>query len=482
MENSEFHKRIQQYAVRIGKKEDKELCGSGTLFVVSKRKKVCVLTAAHIVYPLIEEMEHKGLKIYLACKDDKESLHYIIVDDSKCICIHSKYEEKKKKEYFNDLAVINIPWSSWMDDMKGFRFDSGESGIKIKGYGFPLSLDEERDRKQANLFSGIECFSGTIESKDAGRLAIKYDMHIGGDFDRDCIMEGYSGTGLFSLEKDGIYYRGLVSCSRGDKTAGYTIWATDAGKITELMMENNIEIECPESFEPYGKLVADEFLEHKKNSKRIWNGAISKLIKNSGISPKDFERQTRSTFLCAGERKSCDEFWKGKLRELVVMHEIQEVAYEDLINPIMQLPLSCGGKDVALKFLCTEHKAEYILGKMIEDRQFAKEGEYRNNMILLINSPKGHDNHMVMIPRADCRSIMADIADDSTCIEELSELTENILDEDQKNAGFDIIKGAIEKCNIAAFGSGRLMDVLMKDTIEKMKTKWNSFLGELWEG
>lgn len=89
------------------------------------------------------------------------------------------------------------------------------------------------------------------------------------------------------------------------------------------------------------------------------------------------------------------------------------------------------------------HKAEYILGKMIEDRQFAKEGEYRNNMILLINSPKGHDNHMVMIPRADCRSIMADIADDSTCIEELSELTENILDEDQKNAEFDIRK----RCN-----------------------------------
>ena len=49
---------------------------------------------------------------------------------------------------------------------------------------------------------------------------------------------------------------------------------------------------------------------------------------------------------------------------------------------------------------------------MIEDRQFAKDGEYRNNMILLVNSPKGHDNHMTIIPRADCRSIMTDIADE----------------------------------------------------------------------
>ena len=332
-----------------------------------------------------------------------------------------------------------------------------------------------------DLFAGIECLTGTIESQNVGRLAIKYDVHTGSDIERDSIMEGYSGTGLFSLETDGICYRGLVSCSRGDKTAGYTMWATDAGKITELMKENNIEIECPESFEPYGKLVADEFSEYKKNSKRIWNGATYKLIKNQGISPKDFEVQTRSVFLCAGERKLCDEVWKGKLKELVVMKEIQEVACEELINPIMQLPSRCGGKDVVLKFLCTEYKAEYILGKMIEDRQFAKDGEYRNNMILLVNSPKGHDNHMTIIPRADCRSIMTDIADDSTCIEELSELTENILGEDQKNAEFDIIKGVMENCNIAAFGSGRLMDVLTKDTIEKMKTKWNSFLEELWE-
>lgn len=39
----------------------------------------------------------------------------------------------------------------------------------------------------------------------------------------------------------------------------------------------------------------------------------------------------------------------------------------------------------------------------------------------------------------------------------------------------------MEKCNIAAFGSGRLMDVLTKDTVDKMKSKWNNFLSELWE-
>lgn len=118
---------------------------------------------------------------------------------------------------------------------------------------------------------------------------------------------------------------------------------------------------------------------------------------------------------------------------------------------------------------------------MIEDKQFAKNGEYSNNMIILVNSYKEHDNYMTMIPRADCRGIMSNIADDYTCIEELSELTENILDENKKNNEFDIIKGVMGNCNIAAFGSGRLMDVLKKDTVEEMKIKWNAFLVELWE-
>lgn len=176
MENREFLEQIQQYAVRIGNAGDKELYGSGTLFLVSKRKKVCVLTAAHVVYSLMEKIKKQELKICLTCKDKKDDIHCIIVDDTKCICIYSEYNKnKRKKEFFNDLALIDIPWESWMDDMTGFRLASGNSGVEIKGYGFPLSLDEEKDRSLADLFAGIECLTGTIESQNVGRLAIKYD-------------------------------------------------------------------------------------------------------------------------------------------------------------------------------------------------------------------------------------------------------------------------------------------------------------------
>lgn len=111
MENSEFLERIQQYAVRIGKAGDNELYGSGTLFLVSKRKKVCVLMAAHVVYSLIEKIEKKELEICLTCKDNKNNIHWITVNDSKNIYIHSKYKESNnKKEFFEDLALIDIPY------------------------------------------------------------------------------------------------------------------------------------------------------------------------------------------------------------------------------------------------------------------------------------------------------------------------------------------------------------------------------------
>ena len=78
------------------------------------------------------------------------------------------------------MEGVKPTWESWMDEMKGFYFDSGNSGTEIQGYGFPQSLDEEKDRSLADVFSGIGCLNGIIESKSAGRMAVKYDVHAGG--------------------------------------------------------------------------------------------------------------------------------------------------------------------------------------------------------------------------------------------------------------------------------------------------------------
>ena len=64
---------------------------------------------------------------------------------------------------------------------------------------------------------------------------------------------------------------------------------------------------------------------------------------------------------------------------------------------------------------------------------------------------------------------------------EFFDLTEHLVDENEKNVKFDIIKGAMEKCNIAAIGTTRLMDVLYKEDLDSKKQKMDTILKELWE-
>ncbi len=488
MEKTRFYEQIEKYAVRIGMNDkEKTLCGSGILFIVPTRKEIYVLTVAHVIFPIKKEMETKGQVIYLTYKDNTGKLHNILIDNPKAICIHSKYkeysDEENKQEFFYDSAIIQIPWESWMEKLNGYKLESGKNGITLGGYGFPVSLDGERKRSQADAFAGVKLFEGIIENRNTERFGVKYDVNISEDIPRDSIMEGYSGTGLFSFNEQGVYLRGMVCCSRGNESAGGSLWATDVEIILELMLENNIKMEYPDSFQEYGEMVVNEFPSFKKKCIRNWRESVDKILEDNTIIPKMFETQVNSNLPCESERKTCNDFWIGKLKELVIMHEVQQLSKEELIQPTVKIPKSYENEKVSLEFLCTELKAEYILGKLIEDRQFAKNGKYYNNMIILINGKKGHENCIVFYPRKDCRNIMGNIAGqyETFTSKDFYDVTEHLLDEGKNNVQFDIIKGSIEKCNIAAVGIEKLMEILHKENIEQMRKKMDNILEELWE-
>ena len=389
MERDEFYNQIHKYVVRIGIDDiNQTLCGTGTLFPLKVGKEMYVLTVAHVVLPLKQKLQKEGQVICLTCKGDDGVFYNIIIDNPKDIFIHSKYKEcsgmTHRGNYFHDSAIIRIPWESWMDELNGYQLENGNNGIFLSGYGFPESLDGERD--EIDLFAGESLFEGSIESRNSERFAVKYNPNVDGEIPRDSIMEGYSGTGLFSLETQGFCFRGMISCSRGERTAGFKLWATNIQMIFDVMNENNIEIEFPDSFQIYKDMVASEIPSFKKVCIRNWKESVDEIIKDDVI-PKMFEKQVESTLPCEGNRKTCANFWKGKLKELVIMHDVQGRSKAELIRPLVQLPQPYDG-DVILEFLCTELKAELILGKMIEDRQFAKNGGYYNNMIILLNGKK----------------------------------------------------------------------------------------------
>ena len=77
---------------------------------------------------------------------------------------------------------------------------------------------------------------------------------------------------------------------------------------------------------------------------------------------------------------------------------------------------------------------------------------------------------------------MKNITRESRCsTEQFRKLTENLTNEERPVASFDIIKGQLESCNIAAMGIGKLKEVLDKQTPESMKCKWNMIIKDLWE-
>ena len=139
--------------------------------------------------------------------------------------------------------------------------------------------------------------------------------------------------------------------------------------------------------------------------------------------------------VCEGDRRFCNEFWKGKLKELVILCQVLEKEKEQLLQPRVQI-----FDKVTLEYICTEDRAEYILGNLIKAEQFSSNGKYHDNMI-----------------------------------------TENFMNEERTDASFDIIKGQLESCNIAAMGIGKLKEVFDKSSPESMKDKWNKIIYELWE-
>lgn len=483
METFEVGSQIEKYIVRIGIDDTKKtLKGSGILFPVKMGKEIYVLTAAHVVYPLIQKMKEEGLRICLSCKDTVDNIQNIVIDNVEDIYIHTKYNETKN-EYFYDAAVIQISWEDWMNELCGYEFESSEKEEKVFGYGFPEALDEEKNRSLANLFSGKAPFSGIVEDKNVGRLAISYLANVEGDITRDSVLEGYSGTGLFAQKSGRLYIRGVVSCSRGTTAAGFTLWATDIEIIMQLIKERGIELEYPDSFQVYGEMVAAEFDSFKTKCIRNWNEAVEKIIDDNMIIPRMFHDQVDNNLPCEGNPKTCAEFWKGKLKELVIMQEVQKLNNEQLFRPIVKLPQMDEEEIISLEFLCTELKAEHILGQMIENYQFNQNGRYHNNMIMLLNAKKGHDNCTILFPRRDCRSIMGNIAGkyETDTSKKLYARIYHLVDKNMKNANFDIIKGNMEQCNIAAIGTKRIMEVMNKEDPERRKRKMNEILEELWE-
>lgn len=492
MEDGRILSNIHKYAVRIGIDDTKHsLIGTGVLYPAVYGAAVHVITAAHVATELKDKIKN-GQKGQLTFLDDTGSVHNESLDDAEKISIHSQYKESvgETEGYFGDLAVIYMPWGKWADALEGYHITGIlNNATKLYGYGFPQSMDGEKNKRMANLLSGKSSFEGKIEILDYGRIAVNYQLNVTGEVERDSVLRGFSGTGLFYIDDNHqLYLAGVISCRRGEEPSGGKLWATDIKLLEDLIKRDNIRMSCPQTFQRFGSEIEKEFDNFRRNSILQWKRAVNSILEDNSIIPEMFADYTESDLLCEGNRKLCPYFWKGKLKEIVVLIGTGAITKDKLVNPIINLPEPYSNEQVTLLYICTELDAAFILGEMIKNNQFTEEGRYDNNTILIINAKQGHNNCHIQFKRRDCRSILQNIAQGYeqkyVDVQEFCDKIGRLIEKDtgiEQYLDFDIVEGKLKKCNLAAFGVGELMNILNQESPQEMKTEMNRMLCDLWK-
>ena len=496
MANGRYYEKLNQYAVRIAANVQENLKGSGVILLRHLGESPLLLTAAHVVSPLFQNTDTATL--CLGCMDGDGQVQtieisvYLVREQRQGngregeTYIHPEYLAggETKKEYSYDAAIVVLPWKEWMGTLDGFVLKNEIIGETLNGWGFPGSTDSEIKAASADLLAGKKDIHGTVSNRvsKANRFSFTYDA---GSWERnvtrDSFMTGFSGSGLFEVQQDSIVLKGLISCGYGDKSAGTMLWASSSSLFIEMMEHFNLEIRCPRSFQCYKEKIVQGIFDTRKDARILFTDWAEELIKDHQLQPEKFESDTQIELPCISNRKICDDFWIGQLKKLVLLYGIQGIPADKLVQPLLQMPEPYEKDTVELVFLCTEENAQSVIGELIEKDYFKENGRIKNGTIFVLNSKSV--NQRVLIPRYECRRVICNIAAGYDSSRTLREKTYNLLPDSEKDGGFDIIKGEVSQCNLAAIGIDEIMSLLDKGRIkrENLKREMEDKLKEVWE-
>ena len=99
----------------------------------------------------------------------------------------------------------------------------------------------------------------------------------------------------------------------------------------------------------------------------------------------------------------------------------------------------------------------------------------------MLNNKNG--NQSVLIPRYECREVICNITDDYNSSRILKKKTYQLLSGCEEDGEFDIIKGKVAQCDLAAVGIYNIMTLLDRGRIKKenLKKDMEDILKKVWE-
>ena len=493
MENTECFEIINRLSVRIAKDEVEQLKGSGILFLRQAGEMAVVFTAAHVMTNIFKEDESQ-VCLSLGCTDSLGNPHEInieaklvsdisdFVPEEGKVCIHPDYRQSEPSS-IADIAMILIPWQEWMNAMEYMQISQGTLAEQVYGYGFPMSMDKEREKIGADLLDGKREMRGKINNIAKNQTyAIEYNFNsIGRTGSRSNVMEGFSGTGLFSFRNDSINFICVISEDCGDNSSGTMLRATSSEKCRELLELTDLDSKYPRSFERYKELAVSTFSSSRKAAKRLFYDFSEELMEDYNLLPENCVEKWYEELSCKSNRKKCDNFWAGKLELMAILYGSGLASGDNVTKPVINMPDPYEDDQVEVEYICTEDETESVLGRLIEAEYFVKQGKLKNGTIFVLNS---NDRLFLLYPRHECRAIVRDItvgAEYSKRV--LKNKLGQFLPESKDSNDFDIIDGVSTQCNLAAISVDRMMDLMNRSKIDKSLLQENleGVLRELWK-
>ena len=493
MENTECFEIINRLSVRIAKDEAEPLKGSGILFLRQAGEMAVVFTAAHVMTNIFKEDESQ-VCLSLGCTDSLGNPQEINVEaklvsdisnfvpEEGNVCIHPDYR-KSDPSSIADIAMILIPWQEWMNAMGYMQISQGTLAEQVYGYGFPMSMDKEREKIGADFLDGKRELRGKINNIAKNQTyAIEYNFNsIGRTGSRSSVMEGFSGTGLFSFRNDSINFICVISEDCGDNSSGTMLRATSSEKCKELLELTDLDSKYPRSFERYKELAVSTFSSSRKTAKRLFYDFSEELMEDYNLLPENCVEKWYEELSCKSNRKKCDNFWTGKLELMAILYGSGLVSGDNVTKSVINMPDPYEEDQVEVEYICTEDETESVLGRLIEAEYFVKQGKLKNGTIFVLNS---NDRLFLLYPRQECRAIVKDItvgAEYSNRV--LKNKLGQFLPESKDSNDFDIIDGVLTQCNLAAISVDRMMDLMNRSKIDEclLQENMEGVLRELWK-
>jgi len=487
---------VRSCAVRIAVENGQNLKGSGTLFVRKRGDYALVFTAAHVVKGIFEKPHSTEVQLYLSLMAGTDASRTIqlsvklisikskVEAEPGCIYVHKAYAETSLE---NDAAIICVPWEDWMDSLQPFTIDKCQLGTEQNGCGFPESMNCEWKNDGQNELAGILQFKGNAVGNSDSRYSVRYTPNVSGtEISRDNMMEGFSGGGLFEQHNGSPVLTGIISKSCGDETAGGMLWACDATLFLDIMKENEIKLEVPESFQQYKDSIVMSFASHRRDARDYFSEKAEDLIENAGLKPEDFIEKSYSELRCDGRKEICGTHWEGQLKKAVIFCGLNGIQKDKIMHPLIAMPVPHATDKVQVEFLCTEASVEEVICELVKNDYFSKDGILKDKTIFLLNGKKGKIHEKDLFSRSDFRGIMVDIAGGelkSYAKHTLYKKMQGLWPEKEQMSTFNIISGNLSECNLALVGIGRLMETIEQGEgqEEKMKKKMGDLLTSLWE-